>query len=239
MGDLDNLRELFLNQNELDGVIPENLGNITTLTHLYLSDNNFVDEIPMSLGNLASLVELGLNGNLLRGNIPSTLGALSELDKLLLNGNDLSGCFPNSFRTNFCDIEYNFRNNSQLPWKGDFSRFCNNESQIYANCEIENSTNFYNLIGEDCQCTKGFPSNIGIIVGQAPNDKLIFENIDQFPSNRLVIFNRNGGILLDQQPYKVPWDGTFNEKELPVGTYYFTLDLGNGAQHRGCITLLK
>jgi gliding motility-associated-like protein len=47
-----------------------------------------------------------------------------------------------------------------------------------------------------------------------------------------LIFNSNG--------YKKPWDGTYNGKEMPVGTYYYIVDPNNGRPRMsGYVVILK
>ena len=48
------------------------MGNLTNLTELYLSENQLSGEIPPELGNLANLIGLGLLGNQLGGCVPSS-----------------------------------------------------------------------------------------------------------------------------------------------------------------------
>ena len=97
LGDLSNLRNLFLNDNNLSGSIPESLGNLPNFTGLItFSRNNLSGSIPSSLGNLSNLQELWLGDNNLSGSIPSSLGNLSKLTMLRLNDNNLSGQIPES-----------------------------------------------------------------------------------------------------------------------------------------------
>jgi len=53
---------------------------------------------------------------------------------------------------------------------------------------------------------------------------------DGFPNNRITIFNQWGDEVYSAQPYRNEWQGTFNDEDLPVGTYFFILDLGTGQQ---------
>ena len=61
---------------------------------LDLEDNNLSGEIPPDVGELSELTYLRLNKNGIRGTIPSEIGRLSELDALLLGDNDLEGELP-------------------------------------------------------------------------------------------------------------------------------------------------
>ena len=70
---------LDLNQNNLTGSIPPELGNLSRLEFLKLKDNQLTDEIPPELGQLSRLHELNLWKNQLKGEIPPELGQLSRL----------------------------------------------------------------------------------------------------------------------------------------------------------------
>ena len=86
---------LFLSQNQLNGTIPSQLGNLTRLELLLLFANQDLSgPIPSELGNLTNLRDLQLELNQLSGPIPSELGNLSNLARLSLLGNQLSGPIP-------------------------------------------------------------------------------------------------------------------------------------------------
>ena len=94
LGDLSNLRHLYLDDNDLTGPIPPELGDLGNLRHLYLDDNDLSGPIPPELGNLSNLRYLYLDDNDLSGPIPPELGDLGNLRSLYLNDNDLSGPIP-------------------------------------------------------------------------------------------------------------------------------------------------
>ena len=86
--------QLILDNNQLTGGIPAELGSLTKLDWLYLSGNQLSGEVPSSLGSLANLQWLHLDGNQLSGEIPAELGSLTDLEALFLSGNQLSGEIP-------------------------------------------------------------------------------------------------------------------------------------------------
>ena len=86
--------ELFLNENQLNGEIPTELGNLSNLEWLSLWRNQLTGEIPMELGNLSKLQTLWLFNNQLTGKIPTELGNLSNLTQLILHANQLTGEIP-------------------------------------------------------------------------------------------------------------------------------------------------
>ena len=88
------VRILELDQNQLGGQMPLELGNLTDLRELWLSDNKLAGEIPPELGNLSELVVLDIERNRLNGYIPAELGNLSKIGAIYLSENQLDGGIP-------------------------------------------------------------------------------------------------------------------------------------------------
>lgn len=71
--------------------------------------------------------------------------------------------------------------------------------------------------------------------GDNKNSFFVIKNIDRYPDNQILIFNRWGNKVYEGKPYMNEWDGKnyFGPKiggdVLPVGTYYYILDLGDGS----------
>jgi gliding motility-associated-like protein/uncharacterized repeat protein (TIGR01451 family) len=63
------------------------------------------------------------------------------------------------------------------------------------------------------------------------NDTFYIDCITQYPENQLQIFNRWGNLVYYKKGYNNTWDGKADgdAKTLPEGTYFYILDLGNGA----------
>ena len=71
--------------------------------------------------------------------------------------------------------------------------------------------------------------------GDGINDTLIINCIENFPNNTLEVYNRWGNIVYKKRGYNNDWTGISNgratinkSEELPVGTYYYILDFGDG-----------
>uniref|UniRef100_A0A6M2EA53 non-specific serine/threonine protein kinase n=1 Tax=Populus davidiana TaxID=266767 RepID=A0A6M2EA53_9ROSI len=96
IGNLTNLRQVLLQNNNISGQIPPELGTLSKLHTLDLSNNRFSRVVPDSLGQLNSLQYLRLNNNSLSGPFPVSLGKISQLVFLDLSYNNLSGPVPKS-----------------------------------------------------------------------------------------------------------------------------------------------
>lgn len=85
---------IVLNENNLVGLIPSELGGLVHLSRLSLQRNGLTGEIPPELGRLARIDTLDLYINGLSGAIPQELLELDEVALLLLGFNQLSGPIP-------------------------------------------------------------------------------------------------------------------------------------------------
>lgn len=81
--------------------------------------------------------------------------------------------------------------------------------------------------------------------GDGVNDIFFIPNLTSYPNHTLKIFNRWGAQVFEAAPYQNDWDGRSNHpatlgENLPVSTYYYILDLGNGEDaFRGFVYLKR
>ncbi|MUU77742.1 DUF7507 domain-containing protein, partial [Winogradskyella endarachnes] len=75
--------------------------------------------------------------------------------------------------------------------------------------------------------------------GDGVNETFVIDCIERFPDNKLEVYNRWGNIVYSAKGYLNDWKGTSNGRavinqsdDLPVGTYYYVLDLGDGSDPR-------
>ena len=94
LGALTGLTQLHLNSNQLSGPFPEELTGLTGLTRLALFDNRLTGPIPPAVGELTNLVYLDLDRNRMSGSLPAELGRLVNLTSLWLRGNRFTGPLP-------------------------------------------------------------------------------------------------------------------------------------------------
>ncbi|PCH74903.1 MAG: hypothetical protein COB98_09675, partial [Flavobacteriaceae bacterium] len=85
---------------------------------------------------------------------------------------------------------------------------------------------------ETLKITNSFSPN-----GDGVNDTFHIKFIERYPNNTLTIYNRWGNLVYKKKNYDNSFEGfstgrlTINSnRKLPVGTYYYLLDLGNGTK---------
>jgi|GEM_PF-3958065 len=62
--------------------------------------------------------------------------------------------------------------------------------------------------------------------GDGYNDLFIIQNLESiYPECVVTIFNRYGNVVFESIGYAEPWDGTFKGEKLPMGAYFFKLEL--------------
>ncbi|MDP3929972.1 MAG: gliding motility-associated C-terminal domain-containing protein [Bacteroidota bacterium] len=93
------------------------------------------------------------------------------------------------------------------------------------------------------------PTDLFIPEGFSPNldginDVFVVRGIENYPANSIKIYNRWGQQVFEASPYTNTWEGKFQSgltvggDKLPVGTYFYLLDLGNGTSiYKGTIYL--
>lgn len=93
----------------------------------------------------------------------------------------------------------------------------------------------------DFNIPQGFSPN-----GDGVNDLFVIKGLNAFPNNKLSILNRWGNIVYKMDSYDNTWNGKsgegmrFGGDDLPEGTYFYILDLGNDEKpYKGYIYLNK
>ncbi len=73
--------------------------------------------------------------------------------------------------------------------------------------------------------------------GDGVNDTWVIPGIMNYPNNEVMVFNRWGSKVYTAKGYMNDWTGEMNfgiqlsdNTELPTGTYYYVIDLGDGTE---------
>ncbi|KAL1162486.1 hypothetical protein V6Z11_A07G203800 [Gossypium hirsutum] len=96
----DSISAIDLSSNELEGEIPEAIGELKLIRMLNLSNNKLSGRIPLSLGKLSNLESLDLSRNKLWGKIPPQLSKLNFLVVFNVSYNKLEGAVPQGAQFN-------------------------------------------------------------------------------------------------------------------------------------------
>jgi len=78
--------------------------------------------------------------------------------------------------------------------------------------------------------------------GDGINDVWTINNIDLFPNVVVEVYNRWGEQLFYSNGYKTPWDGNYKGAPLPVGTYYYVINLNDSRfpnAYTGPVTIMR
>lgn len=80
---------------------------------------------------------------------------------------------------------------------------------------------------EDIDC---FAGNVITPNGDGYNDRFEIPCLytNKYPDNNLVIYNQWGDEVFSASPYLNDWEGAYNGNLLPVGSYFYILELGEG-----------
>ncbi len=117
------------------------------------------------------------------------------------------------------------------------------------------TTTLYQVVGSD-PSKKCFSSDtVTVIVLQSENiviyntftpnhdgnnDTWYIGNIYKFPNNIVEIYNRYGKLVYKKFQYNNTWDGKAYGDDLPAGTYFYNVDLGDGKSlYHGTLTIIR
>ena len=68
--------------------------------------------------------------------------------------------------------------------------------------------------------------------GDGINDFWIIEGIENYPNSNVSVYNRYGHLVFEAKGYRNTWNAAYKEntKKLPVGSYLYIIDLGDGSE---------
>jgi len=84
------------------------------------------------------------------------------------------------------------------------------------------------------------PPNTFTPNGDNVNDTWNIKYLESYPKATVEIFNRNGNRVFFSDGYKVPFDGNYQNGQLPVGVYYYIINPRNGRKTiTGPLTIIR
>jgi len=76
--------------------------------------------------------------------------------------------------------------------------------------------------------------------GDGVHDKWEIKYLNTYPGCTVEIYNRYGQLVFQSTGYNKAWDGTFKDKPLPAGTYYYIINPKNGRkQMSGFVDIIR
>ena len=88
------IRRINLSENNLDGMLPKEIGRLKFVTNLYMGGNKLRGTIPDSIGQMTNLYQIQMYRNQLSGSLPATLARLPKIGDINFSGNQLTGALP-------------------------------------------------------------------------------------------------------------------------------------------------
>lgn len=85
----------------------------------------------------------------------------------------------------------------------------------------------------------GMVSNLFTPNGDGINDSWYIEGIREFPNNEVFVFSVYGNPVFNQRSYSNDWQGTYDGKELPDGTYYYIIRFEDNKVLKGSLDILR
>jgi len=76
--------------------------------------------------------------------------------------------------------------------------------------------------------------------GDGVNDTWVIRHLEKYPGAILEVFSTTGQLLYREVGYSKPWDGTWQGRPQPAGTYYYVIDPRNGRPRMaGYVTIYR
>jgi gliding motility-associated-like protein len=84
------------------------------------------------------------------------------------------------------------------------------------------------------------PPNTFTPNGDGINDTWVVKNLELYPDVAIEIYTTSGALIFRNLGNTIQWDGQYNGRAVPAGTYYYVIDPKNGRKKiAGYLTLLK
>jgi len=125
------------------------------------------------------------------------------------------------------------------------------DSLVLIHTPLESTTYLAEVTTQD-GCVQRFPVYVEVIMklrpaqiftpnGDASNETWNIGFLSQFPRATVTVYNRWGNRVFQQQGYQNNWHGDHKGTPLPVGTYYYVIDLSTYEREAvtGSLTIMR
>ncbi len=195
-----------------------------------------------------SLVEVsaGICIGTVRGTATVTVNPIPALPLLQISGDTLINSGTSTTLTVVTPV------NGTIRWYGDIMyNTLLQQGNSYTTPLLYNDTSYYLRLISDKGCESATSQRVNVKIkkncvlvpeaitpnGDGVNDYLIISCIENYPNNRLFIYNRWSNLIFETKGYNnqdIKWDGYSNQKlvvgggkKVPTGTYFYILELND------------
>ena len=114
-------------------------------------------------------------------------------------------------------------------------------SSVPEDGDASNNSSTVEITVSQSQCVDaGTICNLFSPNGDGVNDTLVLVGHQNFPNSQLQVFDRYGNLIYFDEGYDSTWDGTGDNGDLPRGTYFYILNLGDGSDLiKGWIQIIR
>lgn len=225
--------EIDLSSNGLDGELTESVGQLQELRKFVLANNRLRYLLPNSISSLGHLTEFDISGNyFLFGDIDAA-GIGQKQTNYIYAPQDTILALEELYEQRSIAIIDDFFEGNIYEWFHNNQPFGTNENTIeisqtgayyclvtnpaYPGLTLYSDTLIIDLIlphNEDVE-----PVNLVIIDGIHP-PQFFVKNIELYPENHLLVFNRWGNKIFESKSY----NNELNFNNYAAGTYYYVLN---------------
>lgn len=127
-------------------------------------------------------------------------------------------------------------------------------SAVVSNLTFVAQTETYTVVMQEGNCQSS-PATVKIIIendgigklanafspnSDGQNDEWLIPGIVNYPTATVSIYNRYGVKVFSSVGYKTPFNGRSGGADLPIGTYYYIIDLKRGCGlQKGSLTIIR
>ena len=127
----------------------------------------------------------------------------------------------------------------------EVSNLQNGVNRIVYNVSNDNCPNLSDTVIVIVSVCNGFDPVFPTVITpnfDGRNDLFVIEYLELIhPDCYVTIFNRWGSVVYESVGYADPWDGTYNNEPLPMGTYFYRVELNDadGTVYTGDISIIR
>jgi len=202
---------------DTNGECGELIINTEVLTPEQMAPPVAMDDDTLTIVNVTiGTVDVLINDlNIGTGMVQVSIVGQPQFGTVVLNGDNTFTYTPNP---NSCGMTDEFQYMISTPMGSDIA------------------TVFIEILCEEITVMNGFSPN-----GDNLNDTFTVLGLERYPNNEVIIFNRWGNQVYYKQGYTNAdgWDGTWDNQDLPDGTYFYLINTGEGESLSGYVQIQR